>query len=145
MTDEVVVAALVLFHRHNTFLYFRDVLPNHVFVNPQIPLDIVNSIISFSYKLNADEFRGIPIKFCGQIKKGIITEEMLCSKAFCHFFKGIYEARDAINLFCHTLTLAPLNPNAPNSKTNQYLMMCLKPAIPDKELKNIIPQLPANL
>ena len=32
MSHETVVAALVLFHRQNTFLYFHNVLPNHVFI-----------------------------------------------------------------------------------------------------------------
>ena len=49
MNAEVVKAALVFFHRHNTFLYFRHVLPNLVFVKPQVPLDFVNSIVHFSY------------------------------------------------------------------------------------------------
>ena len=89
MSDEVVEAALVLFHRQNTFLYFRHVLPNHVFVNPQIPLDIVNGIISFSYKLSAGELKGFPNHFSTQIKQGIITEEMLSYNVSSHFLKGI--------------------------------------------------------
>ena len=39
MSQKVVVAALVLFHRQNTFLYFHHVLPNHVFIKPQVPLE----------------------------------------------------------------------------------------------------------
>ena len=38
MSNEVVQAAPILFHRQNTFLYFQHVLPNHVFVNPRFPL-----------------------------------------------------------------------------------------------------------
>ena len=50
MSDEMVEAALVFFHRQNTFLYFKRVLPNHIFVKPQIPFEIINSIVRFSYK-----------------------------------------------------------------------------------------------
>ena len=37
MSHEVVQAALIYFHRHNIFLYFQDVLPNLVFLAPQVP------------------------------------------------------------------------------------------------------------
>ena len=143
MTDEVVEAALVFFHRHNTFLHFQHVLPNHVFVKPQVPLDIINGIIRFSYKLSAGKLRGFPVKFSTQLKEGIITEELLGydGEVYPHFQEGFYEARDAIKLFCHTFTIAPLHPEAPvvDSK-KEYLMMSLKPAIPDAELSNFIPQ-----
>ena len=142
MTDEVVEAALVFFHRHNTFLHFQHVLPNHVFVKPQVPLDTINGIIRFSYKLSAGKLRGFPVKFSTQLQEGIITEELLGYdvEVYPHFQEGFYEARDAIKLFCHTFTIAPLHPEAPvvDSK-KEYLMMSLKPAIPDAELSNFIP------
>ena len=49
MNGEVVKAALIFFHHHNTIFYFRHVLPNHVFVKPQVLLDFVNAIVHFSY------------------------------------------------------------------------------------------------
>ena len=138
MSNEMVVAALVLFHCQNTFLYFRQALPNHVFINPHVPLDIVNSIIRFSYK----QFQGIPIYFRDQLRDGIITEEMLGHSKISHcFVEHTYEVGDAIKLFCHTFTLAPLQPNdkAVDKKKKRYLMMCLKPAIPEQELKDCLP------
>ena len=73
MSGEMVEAALVLFHRQNTFLYFRHVLPNHVFIEPQVPLDIINDIVRFSYKT----IQGVPAKLVRLLKDGIITEELL--------------------------------------------------------------------
>ena len=109
MSSEMVKAALVFFHRQNTFLYFRHVLPNHIFVKPQVALDIVNSIVSFRYKVNDGEFEGFPAKFVTQLNEGIITEELLTyNKISPHFKKDIYEVQDAIKLFCHTFILAPL-------------------------------------
>ena len=55
MSQEKVAAVLVLFHRQNTFLYFCDVHPNHVFIKPQVPLDIINS-------LQLQEITGCPRK-----------------------------------------------------------------------------------
>ena len=125
MSQEMVVAALVLFHRQNTFLYFHNVLPNHVFIKPQVPLDIVNSIVAFSYK----KLQGVPAKLVSQLENGIITEELLgYDQISPHFQTGVYEVQDAIRLFCHTLTIAPLHHEedttrpVPNSE-REYLMM----------------------
>ena len=141
MNQDMVVAALVLFHRQNTFLYFHHVLPNHVFIKPQVPLDIVNSIVAFSYK----KLQGVPAKLVSQLENGIITEELLgYDQISPHFQTGVYEVQDAIRLFCHTLTIAPLHheddpaPPVPDSE-REYLMMCLKPSIPDQELHRHIP------
>ena len=141
MSQEMVMAALVLFHRQNTFLYFHHVLPNHVFIKPQVPLDIVNSIVAFSYK----KLQGVPAKLVSQLENGIVTEELLgYDQISPHFQTGVYEVQDAIRLFCHTLTIAPLHHEedaarpVPNSE-REYLMMCLKPSIPDQELHRHIP------
>ena len=141
MSQEMVMAALVLFHRQNTFLYFHNVIPNHVFIKPQVPLDIVNSIVAFSYK----KLQGVPAKLVSQLENGIITEELLgYDQISPHFQTGVYEVQDAIRLFCHTLTIAPLHheedpaPPVPDSE-REYLMMCLKPSIPDQELHRHIP------
>ena len=141
MSQKMVVAALVLFHHQNTFLYFHHVLPNHVFIKPQVPLDIVNSIVAFSYK----KLQGVPAKLVSQLEKGIITEELLgYDQISPHFQTGVYEVKDAIRLFCHTLTIAPLYHEedaarpVPDSE-REYLMMCLKPSIPDQELHRYIP------
>ena len=141
MSQEMVMAALVLFHSQNTFLYFHNVLPNHVFIKPQVPLDIVNSIVAFSYK----KLQGVPAKLVFQLENGIITEELLgYDQISPHFQTGVYEVQDAIRLFCHTLTIAPLHHEedatrpVPDSE-REYLMMCLKPSIPDQELHRHIP------
>ena len=59
MSSEVVRAALIYFHRHNIFLYFQDVLPNLVFLAPQVPLDFVNPIVAFSYKVKSGDILGL--------------------------------------------------------------------------------------
>ena len=143
MSNEMVEAALILFHRQNTFLYFRDILPNHVFVEPQVPLDIVRGIVSLSYKQLQGCLANVDL-----LDDGIVTEEILgYDDVSPHFKKGFYKVKDAIKLFCHTLTLAPLEPDtdgeeaAPvDEKKQQYLMMCMKPAIPAHELHQHVPE-----
>ena len=138
MSDEMVRAALIFFHRQNTFLYFQNVLPNHVFVNPQVPLDIVNNTVRLSYQKHATDTKSL--------KDGIITKQFL-SEVSPHFKEGVYEVRNAIELFCHTFILAPLKPHttgekarAVNVRKKEYLMMCLKPTIPDCKLHDYIPK-----
>ena len=64
MSSEVVWAALIYFHRHNIFLYFQYVLPNLVFLGPQVPLDFVNAIVAFSYKVKSG---ALPALMQGQV------------------------------------------------------------------------------
>ena len=156
MNDEVVKAALVFFHRHNTFLYFRDVLPNHVFVKPQVPLDFVNAIVRFSYRVSAGDLQGFPAKFVSCLQDAIITEEMLHHSELSHcFIPDLYDPQHAIKLFCHTFTIAPLSHDQQQPKRKkkelfqhvseiptecrEYLMMCLLPTIPDVESHQHIP------
>ena len=135
MSSEMVVAALVLFHRQNIFLYFKEVLPNHVFVDPQVPIELVNDIVRFSYKT----FECVSAKQVNLLERGIITEDLLKCAEISHFKKDIYEVKDAIKLFCHTFTLAQLEMDRAE---REYLMMCLLPAIPDEELNDCIPKSP---
>ena len=157
MEGEVVQAALVFFHRNNTFLYFREVLPNLVFVRPQVPLDFVNAVVLFSYKVRDGEIGGLTVETVESLKKGIITEEILSceeiqSEEFSTcFVPGLYEPRQAIELSYHTFTLAPLSHKkwsepstkspiaVADSKNDKYLMMCLLSPIPDETLDQYIP------
>ena len=154
MNREMVQAALVLFHRQNTFIYFRHVLPNHIFVKPQVPLDCVNGIVRFSYRVGDGELKGFPAKFVPLLKDGIITEEMLNHKELSFLFiPGFYEPSHVIKLLSHTFNIAPLShdiqqtkkellqpmPSVSSNCEDEYLMMCLLPAIPDQELRRKIP------
>ena len=154
MDKDMVMAALVFFHRQNTFLYFQHVLPNLIFIKPQVPLDFVNAIVRFSYRVSAGSFQAFPAKFVSLLQDAIITEEMLSHDelSFC-FIPGLYEPQHAIKLFCHTFTIAPLShdkqqsniqkgthqPLLERSTCKEYLMMCLLPAISNLELSLHIP------
>ena len=110
MTSEVVQAALIYFHQHNIFLHFRSVLPNLVFLNPQVPLDFVNAIVRFSYQAKSGAIKHLTAqeqRFC---REAIITEELLEHKSLCtSFVPGLYEPYHAIDLFKHIYTIAPIS------------------------------------
>ena len=61
-----------------------------------------------------------------------------------HFKRDVYEVTDAIKLFCHTFTLALLEPDTNEGpidvKDREYLMMSLKPPIPNEKLYVYIPK-----
>ena len=157
MKPDVVEAALIFFHRQITLLYFRHVLPNVVFTRPQLPLDVINSIVKFSYKVSSGELKGIKPIVAKSLRDGIITEEILCHDLPLKcFIPNLYEPRHAIDLMCHNFTLAPLshepqpkagsgpavqpNPSTPiKREKREYLMMSLRPAIPDKDIPQYIP------
>ena len=143
MSREVVQAALIYFHRHNIFLYFQDVLTDLVFLSPQVPLDFVNAIVAFSYKVKSGAFPALKAKYVRFCSEGIITEEMLRDKSLQfsdYFVPGIYEPQHAIKLFQHIYTIAEeplvdsqqpsIDFSRPGPKTSmlrrrEYLMMSL--------------------
>ena len=151
MNEEVVKGALVLFHHQNTFLYYRHILPYHIFIKPQIPFDFFNSIVRFSYQVCAGGLQGVPATFVSSLKAGIITEEILGHPELSsHFIPGFYKPEHAIKLFSHSFTIAPLSHDQQQSKLRkklhlvpkrkeEYLMMCLLPAIPEDELPQYLP------
>ena len=157
MKPEEVEAALIFFHRQFTLLYFRHILPNLVFTKPQTPLECINAVVRFSYKVESGDVMGIPGKLVSSLRDGIITEEILSHEQLTQcFIPGVYEPCDALDLLCHTLTLAPLSrevqstPDSGHSTTStppspikrekrEYLMMCLQKSIPDKDLPQHLP------
>ena len=160
MKQEDVEAALIFFDRQFTLLYFRKLLPNLVFTRPQTPLDCINAVVKFSYKVGSGEFMGITQKHVSSLKDGIITEEIFWHKELTQcFIPGLYEPQHAIKLLCHTFTLAPLSrdvqptSDAPTAVTSsptpsikrekrekrEYLMMSLRSAVPDKDVPRYLP------
>ena len=157
MGPDMVRSALIFFHRQITFLYYHHVMPNLVFTRPQIPLDCMNSIVQFKYKLESGEMMGVTEELATSVRDGILTEEILSHEHFSKcFVPGLYGPRDAIDLLFHTFTLAPLScepqqktgsspavqtkPSTPvKREKREYLMMCLRQAIPDKNVSRYIP------
>ena len=157
MKQEDVEAALIFFDRQFTLLYFRKLLPNLVFTRPQTPLDCINAVVKFSYKVGSEEVMGIIQKHVSSLEDSIITEEILGHKELMQcFVPGLYEPQHAIELLCHTFTLAPLSrdvqptSDAPTAAASsptpsikrekrEYLMMSLRSAVPDKDVSRHLP------
>ena len=142
MSRETVQAALLYLHIHNVFLYFQDILQDLVFLDPQEPLELVNSIVRLSYKAKDTSNKGqglTPwIKDC--LLEGTITEELLehPDLSLC-FIPDMYQPRDAITLFQKICTIAPLG-GAKRDK--EYVMMCLLPDKTEDEIRSLLPSSP---
>ena len=155
MGSDMVMSSLIFFNRQFTFLYFRDILPNLVFIRPQVPLDCINAIVQFSYKVHV--LKCVTKKLISSLRDGIITEEILSHQHLSQcFIPNLYEPHHAIDLLCHTLTLAPLSCEPPQKTGNtptvknkpsppvkrekrEYLMMSLRQAFSDKDIPQYIP------
>ena len=120
MSRAMVQATLIYFHRHNVFLYFRQILPTLVFLDPQVPLDFVNNIVRFSYKAKSGAIQPLTaqqIRFCSE---GILTEELLQHDCLStSFIPNLYEPRHALNLFQHIFTIAPLSEDSPAAESSE--------------------------
>ena len=144
MGREVVRGALNYLHQHNIFLYFPKVLPELVFTDPQAPLNFVNTIVAFSYKVLAGVIKGLPAEYPISLKNAIITEEMLqLNYLSTLFIPNLYQIQHAIKLFTHLCVIAPLRdgksqtegqkgrnadqltPKAVSTSHQKYLMPCL--------------------
>ena len=142
MSRETVQAALLYLHKHNVFLYFHDILPDLVFLDPQVPLELVNAMVRLSYKVKskANEFRHLTphVKRC--LSEGIITEELLKHEDLSmHFVPDMYQPHDAITLFQKIYTIAPLG-EAKRGK--EYVTMCLLPDKTEDEIRSLLPSSP---
>ena len=142
MSQRVVQAALLYLHDHNVFLYFPDILPNLVFLDPQVPLDLVNAIVRFSYLAEKNKIPCLTEKQQDTCHHGRITLDLLNHRELSSsFVESVYQPKDAIKLFQKIYTISPLSvdrqpsPNSaaaelPTDETDrEYLMMCL---LPDK-------------
>ena len=116
MNREMVSEALNYFHQHNIFLYFPDL----VFTSPQAPLDCVNMVVAFSYKVIEGGFKGLPAEYAISLKNAIITEEMLLHESLSKcFVSGINQPQHAIELFTHLGIIAPLHESESSDERSQ--------------------------
>ena len=140
MSRETVQAALLYLHKHNVFLYFQDILPDLVFLDPQEPLELVNSMVRLSYKAKANEARYLTPHTKRCLLEGIITEELLKHNDLSlRFVPDMYQPRDALTLFQKIYTIAPLGEA---KRKKEYVMMCLLPDKTEDEICSLLPSSP---
>ena len=124
--DESFEEALKYLDNLNILFYYKDVLPNVIFCDPQVLLDKVTELVEHSYRLQADAMQtdaSRPIATEGKLRKfrdrGIVTLELLSKKEFRrHYVQGLFSPVELLELFKKLLIVSPIT-------EEEYLMPCL--------------------
>ena len=140
MAQDVVTAALIYFHRNNVLLYFRSILPELVFLNPQAALNFIKALVVFKYKVERGGFSAFPAEYAILLRKGTITERMLQHESLSEcFIPDLFEPQHVLKLFEHLHLIAPLKSDAHQGtdairkpsflKEQEYLVPSMLPVI----------------
>ena len=113
--------ALQFFNRLNMLFYFPDILPNLVFMEPQMLLDKVTELVEESYRMSQEKedkpFRPIQREEMKFRDHGQVTEKFL-SKFDSHYEKPLFTPKELITLLRGLLVFANLSEDV-------YFMPCL--------------------
>ena len=119
--DESCEEALQFFNRLNMLFYFPHILPDLVFMDPQMLLDKVTELVEESYRMSQAKedqplcpMQGEQLKFRDY---GQVTEEFL-SKFDSHYEKPLFTPKELITLLRGLLVFADLSEDV-------YFMPCL--------------------
>ena len=120
-TDESFEEALKYLHNLNILFYYKDVLPNVIFCDPQVLLDKVTELVEHSYRLQTAACRQIATE--GRLQKfrdqGIITLKFLSKKEFRrHYVPDLFCPGELLRLFNKLLIVSPIT-------EEEFLMPCL--------------------
>jgi len=120
-TDESFEEALKYLDNLNILFYYKDVLPDVIFCDPQVLLDKVTELVEHSYRLHTAACQDVATE--GKLRKfrdqGIITLEMLSKKEFRrHYVQGLFSPGELLRLFKRLLIVSPIT-------EEEFLMPCL--------------------
>ena len=133
MERQSLEAALVFFNQMSVWMYVPSVLPGAVFVDPQMPLDSINRIVQYSFRVGEGAIPGLAASECRLWKEGVVSSEMLKGEEFrgC-FVKGLFEAYDALKLFEKLYIVAPLN-------EREFVMPAMLQTVAEKDMERYVP------
>ena len=133
MDRQCLEAALVHFNQMGLFMYVPSVLPGRVFLDPQMPLDSVNEMVQYSYRVGCGKVPGLTRDEQDKWKEGVVTSEMLKGKQFSGCFEsGVFEADDALKLFRSLYIAAPL-------KERELIMPAMLQTVSRQDMKRYLP------
>ena len=120
-TDESFEEALKYLDSLNILFYYKDVLPEVIFCDPQVLLDKVTELVEHSYRLQTAACQHIATE--GKLRKfrdqGIVTLELLGKKEFRrHYIQGLFSPVELLRLFKKLLIVSQIT-------EDEFLMPCL--------------------
>ena len=121
-TQESFEAALIYLHGLKLIFYYKDILPDVVFIDAQALLDKVTELVVHSLSLQAKSTENIMTpRTLGSLekfkKRGIVTLEIL-SQFKSHYVPNLFMEKELIKIFKHLGIMAEVN-------EGEYLMTCL--------------------
>ena len=133
MERQSLEAALIFFNNMSVWMYMPSVLPDVVFVDPQMPLDSINRIVQYSFRVGGGAIPGLVASECQLWKEGVVSSEMLKGEEFrgC-FVRGLFEADNALKLFEKLYIVARLN-------EREFIMPAMLPTVTEKDMKKYVP------
>ena len=133
MTERVVEAALTFFNNNNIFLFFKEIGPGLMFIDPKFLICFVDNIVQLSYMVNEGECirPSLTMSQIDSLSKGIFTESLLRHKFLAqNFVPDIFKSSHAIEIFKKYFVIAEGSFGQGN-----YIMMCLLPHLSQKEFQ----------
>ena len=133
MERQSLEAALIFFNDMSVWMYMPSVLPDVVFVDPQMPLDSINRIVQYSFRVGGGAIPGLVASECQLWKEGVVSSKMLKGEEFrgC-FVRGLFEADDALKLFEKLYIVARLN-------EREFIMPAMLQTVAEKDMKKYVP------
>ena len=136
MTKTTVNAALDYFHELNIILYYPSILPNVVFVSPQVIVDKVTELIECSFYLRGrpeSEEMDSDERWQTFIDHGELSVETLADPKFTkHFVPVLFTPHQLLLVFQNLFIVAPISDTT-------YFMPSLLPEIVSEELEEYRP------
>ena len=133
MERQSLEAALIFFNQMSVWMYMPSVLPGVVFIDPQMPLDSINRIVQYSFRVGGGAIPGLAASECRLWKEGVVTSEMLKGEEFhACFVKGLFEADDALKLYEKLYIVAPLN-------EKEFIMPAMLQTVAEKDMEWYVP------
>ena len=130
-------AALAFFDRLNIFLFKKNILPNVVFTNPQVPLDKLSKLVEKQYHLKAaetDATKAADLAVEGELMQfrdyGILSLKLL-EEFKSHYVDGIFTASNFLQLLERLLVISPLS-------ANKYFFPAVLKMIPESQVAKFL-------
>ena len=143
--QEALEAALVYFDEMCIAHYYPEILPDIVFVDPQVPLDKVSELTQFAISLReargkriSSSLSAISSRWKRFRDEGIFKINMLESKEFQkHYEEGLFGPADVIAIMRKLMIIAPLSLGEADSQLpeTEFFMPSLLRSVPPSELE----------
>ena len=123
--EDDLLLALEYFDELGLIIYIPDVLPNTVFIDPQLLLDMVSELIASCCRLRGDRKYRLPYSCSAKEieefrDKGVFSVTLLEKCFSTHYVGGCFTARNFLDLLTYLLIASPLD-----RTHTRYFMPCL--------------------